>query len=131
MARILFVDDDMDVRELVVYRLHMSGHHVVAVGDASAAIEAVNAASRDDDRFDVAVLDVRMPEIDGVRLLGLLREQPRTAGLPVVFYTANVGQGSRPPGVGPEVPVVSKTQPLRRLVEAVDLVLSGPEGSAT
>ena len=56
MARILVADDDVDIRELVEFKLSTLGHEIVAVGDGAAAVDACRA-----DKPDLAVLDVMMP----------------------------------------------------------------------
>ena len=53
MARILVADDDVDIRELVEFKLSTMGHEITAVGDGAAAVEACQA-----NRPDLAVLDV-------------------------------------------------------------------------
>ena len=53
MARILVADDDVDIRELVEFKLSTLGHEITAVADGAAAVEACQAS-----RPDLAVLDV-------------------------------------------------------------------------
>ncbi|MEK7867453.1 MAG: sigma-54 dependent transcriptional regulator [Planctomycetota bacterium] len=79
---ILLVDDEQDFRESVAEKIGMEGHRVVSLGEPAPAIEAAR-----EKRFDVAVLDIRMPEMDGVTLMGKLRElQP---GLEVIMITGH------------------------------------------
>ena len=61
MARIVVADDDVDIRELVEFKLTTMGHEVVAVGDGAAALAACRAQ-----RPDLAVLDVMMPGVSGL-----------------------------------------------------------------
>ncbi|GAA1615131.1 response regulator transcription factor [Actinoplanes couchii] len=81
MARVLVVDDEPDVRELVAMWLRADGHEVVVAECAATALSAVER----DGMADVAVVDVDLPGVDGVELAAELRR--RTAGLPVVFLT--------------------------------------------
>ncbi len=66
--RILLVDDDVDSREMYAIVLTASGFHVEQANDASCAMERVVAACP-----DVAVLDIALPQIDGIELCRLIR----------------------------------------------------------
>lgn len=82
MARVLVVEDDPDVRELVRRYLRRDGHEVMAVGGGQAALAAIGQHGMP----ELAVLDVAMPGMDGFELLRRLRlQQPR---LDVLFLTA-------------------------------------------
>lgn len=81
MARILVVDDEQDVRELIVKRLRADGHDVLAAGDSAEALDAVARHGPP----EAAILDVDLPGLDGIQLLGRLREL--YADLPAMFLT--------------------------------------------
>ncbi len=83
MARILVADDDVDIRELVEFKLSTLGHEVVAVADGAAAIDACKAQ-----RPDLAVLDVMMPGVSGLDAIRAIRADPALADLPVILLTA-------------------------------------------
>jgi DNA-binding response OmpR family regulator len=83
VARILVADDDVDIRELVEFKLSTLGHDVVAVSDGAAAIEACRA-----ERPDLAVLDVMMPGVSGLDAIRAIRADPALADLPVILLTA-------------------------------------------
>lgn len=91
MARVLLVEEDLSIREMTALRLQVDGHHVIAVGDADAALDAAAESAVSGPPFDVAVLDVEAPGIDDGALLGILRTHDVTATLPVVFYSGNPG----------------------------------------
>jgi two-component system, NtrC family, response regulator AtoC len=80
-GRILIVDDDSTVREALRDALAASGLEVRCAAEASSAL-----ASLDDYRPDVLLTDVRMPAMDGLELLGILRE--RAPGIDVILMTA-------------------------------------------
>ncbi|GHJ59918.1 hypothetical protein NOK12_24360 [Nocardioides sp. OK12] len=83
MARILVADDDVDIRELVEFKLSTLGHEITAVADGAAAVEACQAA-----RPDLAVLDVMMPGVSGLEAIRAIRADPELADLPVILLTA-------------------------------------------
>lgn len=81
MARILVVDDELDVLELIVKRLRADGHEVVAAGSGAEALDAVARGGLP----DAAILDVDLPGMDGIELLHRLRQE--RADLPAMFLT--------------------------------------------
>lgn len=83
MARILVADDDVDIRELVEFKLSSMGHEIVAVGDGAAAVKACKAQ-----KPDLAVLDVMMPGVSGLDAIREIRADPALADLPVILLTA-------------------------------------------
>ena len=80
MARVLVVDDDPTVREVVVSYLRASGHHVDETGDG----ESVAALMRDNPA-DLVVLDLMLPGIDG---LEVCRRPRASSDVPVIMLTA-------------------------------------------
>jgi len=82
-AKILIADDDTLVREAVNKILSMFGHTVVACASGEEAMEALTAD------FDLIILDINMPGMDGFETLKLINE--RNYGIPVIFLT---GAGS-------------------------------------
>jgi len=79
MSIIGIVDDDKDTRDLLKDLLEAEGYDVVSYGDGLRALSGFESRS-----FDLAILDIRMPEIDGIELLRRLR---RTSDIPVIFIT--------------------------------------------
>jgi two-component system, OmpR family, response regulator MtrA len=83
MALIVVADDDIDIRELVEFKLSTMGHEIVAVGDGGAALEACRAR-----KPDLAVLDVMMPGVSGLDAIRMIRADPELLDLPVILLTA-------------------------------------------
>ena len=83
MARILVADDDVDIRELVEFKLTSMGHEVVAVSDGAAAVKACL-----EHRPDLAVLDVMMPGMSGLDAVRLIRAEADLMTMPVILLTA-------------------------------------------
>ena len=86
VLRVLGVDDDDDLRELIRYRLQKSGHKVLTAGSGSEALALVDERGAP----DVAVLDVTLPGMSGLDLLPALREREGLGALPAVFLSARV-----------------------------------------
>jgi len=82
--RVLHVDDEPDIREVVEFSLGLDPDLVIRSCASGEEALAVSEAWTP----DVMLLDVMMPVMDGAATLVRLRENPRTAGIPVVFMTA-------------------------------------------
>ena len=83
MQTIFCVEDDGNIRELVVYALHASGFEAEGFECAAALYERLERGLP-----DLLLLDVMLPGEDGVTTLKNLRQNPHTAGLPVILLTA-------------------------------------------
>ena len=81
-TRILLVDDDANLRRVLEIQLESSGHAVTTADSAAAALEHLDAEG-----FDVIITDIRMPEMDGLALLGEIKR--RDPGAVVVILTAH------------------------------------------
>lgn len=81
--RVLLAEDEPDIQLITRLALEDAGCDVVAVGDGQAALECLAKAD-----FDVVLLDVMMPRVDGFNACAQLKANPRTANLPVIFLTA-------------------------------------------
>ncbi len=80
MATIALVDDDENILTSVTLLLEREGYHVRAYADPAAALTALSATPP-----DLAVLDIKMPRMDGLELLRRLRQH---ADIPVIFLTS-------------------------------------------
>lgn len=83
MAKILVVDDDANIREVVCYALHKAGFATVTAADGAQALARFGA-----ERPDLVVLDILMPELDGTEVCRRLRADPRNAAVPIVFLSS-------------------------------------------
>ena len=88
--RILIVDDERELADMVAAILHGAGFTCVSVAHSGAeALAAVDACAADAERaFQLFILDVMMPHMDGFELLSHLRQRAACARVPVVFLTA-------------------------------------------
>jgi two-component system, OmpR family, response regulator MtrA len=80
---VLIADDDADILSLVRAVLERAGNEVVSVGDGAQALASVT-----ERKPDLAVLDISMPEVDGLEVLRRLRADSATSELPVVLLSA-------------------------------------------
>lgn len=81
MKRILVVDDEESIRQLYQEELSEAGYSVELAADGAEALRKVEKA-----RPDLMTIDIRMPGMDGVELLGRVRETHRD--LPIIICTA-------------------------------------------
>ncbi len=79
--KILFAEDETDLRDAVSTYLSMQGHHVVAVADGNQALEKTR-----QDAFDVILLDVMMPVMDGLTAIKEIRKDGNP--VPAILLTA-------------------------------------------
>ncbi|MFD0317296.1 response regulator [Streptomyces flavalbus] len=82
-GRVLVVDDNKVIRQLIRVNLELEGIEVVTAADGAECLEVVHQV-----RPDVVTLDVVMPRLDGLRTAARLRSDPRTQDLPLVVVSA-------------------------------------------
>jgi two-component system alkaline phosphatase synthesis response regulator PhoP len=87
MPNILIVEDDLAIRDIVQIALEREGMSVEAVGDGESALKRFRSAGA----FDLVVLDIMLPGIDGISLCQELR---KSSDVPVVMLTARDGERS-------------------------------------
>ena len=86
MAKILIVDDEPRIRELIREHLQYAGYVCEEAGDGSAALSLLSGGG-----FDLVILDVMMPELDGLAATRAIRGMDRPdAQLPIIAMTANL-----------------------------------------
>ncbi len=85
MGKILLVDDHPHIVRLLQMALTAEGHEVISAGNGLEALEKVEA-----ERPDVVILDVVMPELDGIRVLNRIKTDPNLCDTVVVMLTVKV-----------------------------------------
>jgi PAS domain S-box-containing protein len=83
-GRILVVDDDRDTRETLARRLEREGYHAVSEPDGAAAL-----ARLDHDAFDLVLLDLFMPGMDGFQVLSEMKRRLELQEIPVIVLSAS------------------------------------------
>lgn len=86
MANILIVEDDVSIAELIRMNLHASGYACHAVFDGKQALDAIARA-----RYDLAFLDINLPELDGFELMKYMQEKR----IPVIYVSARNAAADR------------------------------------
>lgn len=85
--KILLAEDERDIQFVTRVALEDEGHTVVTADDGQAALELAPTQP-----FDVILLDIMMPRLDGIVVCQRLKDDPRTAAVPVIFLTARSQQ---------------------------------------
>ncbi len=90
MAKILYIEDNLTNRVLVLRILTAEGHTVL---EAESGFEGIQVA--EEQRPDLILVDINMPDMDGYEVTGRLRQLEDLQGVPIVALTANVLRGDR------------------------------------
>jgi phosphate regulon transcriptional regulator PhoB len=80
---ILVVDDEADLVELVSYNLRKEGFIVESASDGESALKIIKKG-----RYDLLILDLMLPGIQGIELCRIVRNDPKNSGLPIIMLTA-------------------------------------------
>jgi DNA-binding response OmpR family regulator len=89
--RLLVVEDDVDISEIIAMNMQYSGYEYITIDDGGKAAEYL----RDDHAFDLAVLDIMLPGLDGFELMEYMRKYD----IPVLYLTAKADVGSKIKGL--------------------------------
>ena len=98
--KILIVDDEFDIVELLKLRLEINGFLVTTAFDGVEALEKIKA-----DIPDLVLMDVKMPRLNGYKVTKVLRENQSTHNLPILIitamskYTSNIAEQCRDMGI--------------------------------
>ena len=83
MSKILIVDDEKDIVELISYNLEKEGFSIAKAYDGEAALHIIKTQ-----KPDLVVLDLMLPKMNGLDVCRNVRRNPETAGLPIIMLTA-------------------------------------------
>jgi CheY-like chemotaxis protein len=122
MSTVLVVDDSELTHALVRSALEHAGHQTIHALNADEALRLL-----DDTSVDAIVVDIVMPNIDGIQLIQLIRaRRDANRSMPVVFYSAHIDPGlrARIASIQPAT-IVAKDGNVHDLVEAVTNVIRG------
>lgn len=82
-STILIVDDERDILDLIEYNLKKEGFVVETAEDGEEGIKKTRQL-----KPDLVLLDIMMPKMDGLEVIGLMRQDPELKDIPVIFLTA-------------------------------------------
>ena len=88
--KILIVDDETDTIDLLQFNLRAAGYDVLSAADGKTALLKARSVHP-----DLILLDLMLPEIDGLEVCKTLRKDPRTAGIPIIMLTAKSAEIDR------------------------------------
>lgn len=89
MNKILIVEDNPMNMELTLDLLEFYGYDVIQAEDGIKALERLA-----EDKFDLILLDMQLPKMDGLEVLERIKKNPATAAIPVIAVTAHAMKGS-------------------------------------
>ena len=117
-GRILVVDDEESLCEILQFNLESEGYEVTTANSAEEALRL------DIKSFDLILLDVMMGQMSGTRMASLLKADPETAQIPIIFCTARDGEDDRVAGLDLGADdYIAKPFSVRELVARVKSVL--------
>ncbi len=90
MKKVAVIEDDIDLLELLKYNLEREALQVVTASRGEGAVEWCLR-----ERPDLILLDIMLPDCDGLEICKLLRKYPQLAGTPVIFLTAKASEADR------------------------------------
>jgi two-component system phosphate regulon response regulator PhoB len=118
-ARVLVVDDESAIRDMIQFSLRRAGMDVQGAADAREALAAIS-----EEKPDIILMDWMMPGISGLELTRRLRREPVTADIPIIMLTAKVTEDDKVAGLeaGTDDYVIKPFSP-RELVARIQAVL--------
>jgi PAS domain S-box-containing protein len=128
---VLVAEDNVVNRKLVTRLLQQHGHRVTAVENGSAAVRAVR---RGKTRFDVVLMDLQMPEMNGLEATGEIRRHETTTGghVPIVALTAHAMQGDRERCLAAGMDAyLAKPIDVEELITTIESCVAIPSGKQT
>jgi two-component system alkaline phosphatase synthesis response regulator PhoP len=88
--KILIIEDEKDIQDLLQHYLKREGYEVQGVKDGEAGLRKARL-----EKFDLILLDLMLPLVDGLEICRTLRSQPSTADLPIIMITAKGEESER------------------------------------
>ena len=127
--RILLAEDNAINQKIACHVLEKQGHHVTVAADGRQALSALDQA-----HFDVVLMDVQMPEMDGFETTGAIRARERGTGvhLPIIAMTAHAMQGDRERCIAAGMDsYISKPLEIKKLIELLEKFSVGAPQAAS
>jgi DNA-binding response OmpR family regulator len=123
--RILVVDDEQDLCEILLYNLKAAGFQAEAAYSGETALNMINGQSSAVNGYDLMILDVMMPGMSGFELAERLKTDEKTSCIPIIFLTAKDAEDDTLMGFGLGADdYVTKPFSVREVVARVKAVLA-------
>jgi two-component system OmpR family response regulator len=124
--RVLVVEDEPNIRDLIVLHLQLAGWTATGVGDGEDALHWLR-----QEAFDLVVLDLMLPGLDGMTVLGAIRREALIADVPVLILTARREEADKVLGLESGADdYLTKPFSVRELVARVKALLRRPRVSS-
>jgi signal transduction histidine kinase/DNA-binding response OmpR family regulator/HPt (histidine-containing phosphotransfer) domain-containing protein len=127
--KVLLAEDSLVNQQVAIGLLNLKGHDVVVAQDGQEAIAALQ-----EQTFDVVLMDVQMPELDGIEATRRIRQREQGSGqhIPIIAMTANAMKGDRERCLEAGMDgYLAKPIDVHRLYEAIDKVVANRDGQQT
>ena len=114
--KILVVDDEEDMVAILLRRLKHYGYETACAHDGKEALRAIK-----EERFDLVISDIMMPVMDGAQLARVLRSDPTTKDIPLIFLTALQAQDEKTSyGIAESETIFTKPFDIKALVSKIE-----------
>jgi two-component system, OmpR family, alkaline phosphatase synthesis response regulator PhoP len=124
--RILVVEDEADIQDLLRYNLKKEGYEVDVAGDGERGVDLARTKP-----YDLAILDLMLPGIDGLEVCRRVRSDPRTESLPVIMLTSKGEESDVVVGLGIGADdYITKPFSVRELLARIRVALRRTRASA-
>jgi DNA-binding response OmpR family regulator len=124
-ARVMVVEDEPHIRDLVVLHLELEGLTPIAVGDGEEALQLART-----EPFDLIVLDLMLPGLDGITVCRAIRREPQNSDVPILMLTARREESDKVLGLESGADdYLTKPFGVRELVARVRALLRRPRPS--
>jgi DNA-binding response OmpR family regulator len=123
IPKILVVDDEPDAVELIRFNLKAAGYDVHTAGDGDEALKKARSILP-----NLILLDLMLPEVDGLEVCKILRRDPRVSGVPIIMLTAKAAEIDRVLGLelGADDYVTKPFSPRELVLRVKRLLRTGP-----
>ena len=123
MSKILVVDDEPDAIELIKFNLKAAGYEIITAADGEEALKKARASLP-----DLIILDLMLPEVDGLEVCKILRRDTRVSATPIIMLTAKAAEIDRVLGLelGADDYVTKPFSPRELVLRVKRLLRTGP-----
>jgi len=117
--RILIVDDEEQLVEMVKLRLEANGYEVIAAYDGQEALDKAR-----NERPDLIILDLMLPKIDGYKVCRMLKFDEKYKSIPIILFTARAQESDEKMGfeVGADAYITKPFEPQVLLAKIKELI---------